>query len=102
MCSVSLLALSGVQPYMRVLYFCVVGATALLGVLCLALQNYTVPFFERHKLRLSLLLGLAAVLLFTLGRQPYATVFSLALLAFKAVMPISIAKKSDNGAQKRQ
>ena len=100
--SVSLTSLSGVQPYMRVLYFTVVGATGLLGVLSLALQNYTVAFFEKHKLRLSLILGLSAVLLFTLGRQPYAAILALALLAFKAVMPVATAKKSDNGTKKRQ
>ena len=84
--SVALPAHGGMQTYMQVLYWGVVGVTALLGILTLALQNYPIAFFDKYKQRLSLTLGLAAVLLFVLSRQPYAAVLALALLAIKAFM----------------
>ena len=76
----------GIRTYMRVLYLSVVSVTVLLGLLSLALQNYPIAFFDKYKQRLSLTLGLAAVLLFVLSRQPYAAVFALVLLAIKAFM----------------
>ena len=86
--SVALPVHDGMQTYMRVLYWGVVGVTVLLGILSLALQNYPIAVFDKYKQSLSLALGLAAVLLFVLSRQPYAAVFALALLAIKVAMLI--------------
>ena len=86
--SVSLLVHGGMQTYMRVLYLGVVGVTALFGILSLALQNYPIAVFDKYKQNLSIGLGLAAVLLFVLSRQPYAAVLALVMLAIKAAMLI--------------
>ena len=84
--SPSLLALGGVQPYLKVLYFIFVGAAVLLGILTLALQGTDIRFFRKYKAKLSLLFSLGAVLLFVLSMQPYAAVFALSLLAVKAFL----------------
>lgn len=82
----SLMALGGVQAYLKILYFVVVIGTAVWGVLTLALQNCGARIWTKYKSAVSLVFGILAVLLFILSRQPYAAVFALALLLIKAFM----------------
>ena len=80
----SLIAVEGVQAYLRVLYFVAVMGLAAWGVLTLALQNCRAAVWTKAKTAVSLTIGALAVLLFILSRQPYAAVLSLVLLAIKA------------------
>ena len=82
----SLLELDGISPYMTVAYFVAVVALCVLGVLHLALQNMTLPLWDKVKSPLSRVLGFATALLFVLGRQPYAATFSLVLLGIKTIV----------------
>ena len=82
--AVSIAALD-VAPYLRILYYAVVSLTAAAGALTLALQTCDDRIWVRIKLPLSLSLGTAAVLLFTISQQPYAAVFAFALLAAKVI-----------------
>lgn len=84
--AVSLLALTYVQPYLRVLYILCVSATALTGVLLLALQNCEAAPWLKGKVALSLALSGITVLLLIIGLQPYAAVFALALAAIKLIL----------------
>lgn len=84
----SLLTLSGAEIYLMIAYYAVVVGSVLTGVLTLALQSLTVPAWNKTKAILSLSLGVIAVLLFIISRQPYAAVFSFCLLAIKAVVII--------------
>ena len=83
---VSLLSLTVVAPYMRVVYLSVVALLILLGVLTLALQNVTASFWLKAKRPLSLILGGAGVLVFILGSQPYAAAYLFVLLVIKALL----------------
>lgn len=80
---VSLLALNGIQTYLKIGYFVFVIATALLGVLTLALQNWDAAFWVKNKSNLSLGLTGLSVLLFIFSRQPYAAAFLFILLTIK-------------------
>ena len=91
--SVSLIELDGIQPYLKAAYFAVVTVTIFVGVLALALQNCQKAFWPKCKTNLSLLLGMAAVLLFVVSSQPYAAVFAIALLAIKIFMVIRIVPR---------
>lgn len=84
----SLLFADGVRPYLSVIYFCVVLAPVVFGVLLLALQNCAAPFWVKYKSVISLLLSVAAVLVFTVCLQPYPAAFSFVLLVAKAFMMI--------------
>ena len=86
--SVSLIRLDGIPLYLKAAYFAVVMVTFFVGVLALALQNCQKAFWLKSKTNLSLLLGMAAVLLFVVSSQPYAAVFAIALLAIKAFLLI--------------
>ena len=86
--SVSLIALDGVQPYLKIAYFAVVISSILIGILALALQNCQWVAWVKSKTTVSLALGAIAVLLFMISSQPYVAVFAFALLAIKALMLI--------------
>jgi transcriptional regulator with XRE-family HTH domain len=86
--SVSLISLDGIQLYLKAAYFALVMVTFFAGVLALALQNCQKAFWLKSKTNISLLLGLASVLLFVVSSQPYAAVFAIALLAIKVFLLI--------------
>lgn len=86
--SVSLIALEGVQPYLKIAYFVAVIGTILIGVMTLALQNCQAPAWTKSKTMISLALSAVLVLLFTISLQPYAAIFAFVLLVMKALMRI--------------
>ncbi|MBR7133055.1 MAG: helix-turn-helix transcriptional regulator [Clostridia bacterium] len=86
--SVSLIALDGVQPYLKTAYFAVVTATVLMGVLTLCLQNCGLSVWLKSKTLISLVLGISLVLLFMISSQPYAGVFAFVLLVIKTAVLI--------------
>ena len=89
--SVSLLALYGVSPWLKVLYLVLVIGMAIFGILTLSLQNCRARAWLHSKAKISLALGMMLVVLLMISRQPYAAVFAFALLAIKALMLIKRA-----------
>ena len=85
---VSLIALDGVQSYLKIAYFAIVISMIVMGVLTLALQSYQASVWLKSKATISLILGTVAVLIFMISSQPYAAVFAFALLVIKAFMLI--------------
>lgn len=86
--SVSLIALDGVQPYLKIAYIAVVFSMNVMGILTLAFQNCCAKVWVKSKTIISLTLGALLVLLFMISLHPYAAVFAFALLAIKALMLI--------------
>ena len=86
--NVSLIALDGVQPYLKIAYFAVVISSIVIGILTLALQNCQWVAWVKSKTTVSLALGAISVLVFMISAQPYPAVFAFALLAIKALMLI--------------
>lgn len=84
----SLLELSGIPLYLKVLYIVLVALTVAWGILTLALQGCEAAFWCKSKHKISLALGALAVLLFIASLQPYAAVFSFVTLAIKALILI--------------
>ena len=86
--SSSLISLDGVQPYLKTAYFVAVISTVLVGIISISLQNCQAKAYLKYKNIISLLLGVAAVLLFVISSQPYAAIFSFAPLIIKAILLI--------------
>ena len=86
--SVSLLALSNIQPYLKTTYIAFVSIMVVLGIMTLALQNCCQRFWTQSKSILSLSLSAVGVCLFIISQQPYAAVFVFAFLVIKALMLI--------------
>ena len=84
--AVSLLALDGVAPYLKVAYFFAVMGTVIIGILTLALQSITSNVWSRIKSKISLALSIAAVLIFIISLQPYAASFVFVMLVIKAAI----------------
>ena len=84
--SVSLLALSNIQPYLKTTYIAFVSIMVVLGIMTLALQNCCQRFWTQSKSILSLSLSAGGVCLFIISQQPYAAVFVFAFLIIKALM----------------
>ncbi|MBQ7911926.1 MAG: helix-turn-helix transcriptional regulator [Clostridia bacterium] len=82
--AVSLTDLTEAAAYLRILSLILVGGAVLWGILTLTLQSADTPLWVRCKTPVSLFIGLALVLLFTVTRHPYAAVFVLTLTAVKA------------------
>ena len=85
---VSLLALTDIQVYLKVLYLAVIFGMIVLGILNLALRNYNSAFWIRNKNTLSLLLNVIGVFLFIISQQPYAAVYVFMFLIIKTLMLI--------------
>ena len=85
---VSLIALNGVQSYLKTAYFVIVIGLSAIGVLTLALQNAQTVVWAKSKTTVSLTFGAILVLLLTVSTQPYAAVFAFVLLAIKALVLI--------------
>ena len=81
--SVSLSALGSVQPYLKISFFAIILATAIVGVLTLALKNAKASAILR---KISITHSAVTVLLFVLTLHPYAAIFSLALLIIKGFL----------------
>ena len=86
--SVPLIALGGVQPYLKIAFLAVVISMIAMGILTLALQSCQWAAWLKSKTTISLMLGATAVLVFMISSQPYAAVFAFALLTIKALMLI--------------
>ena len=84
----SLIALNGVQLYLKVAYFALVIGMVFIGVLTLALQNFRASAWIKSKTKISIALGILSALFFVLSLQPYAAIFTLALLAIKVFLLI--------------
>ena len=85
---VSLLALTEIQLYLKVLYLVIVTGMTALGILTLALRNSNCAFWIQNKSKVSLLVNAIGVFLFIISQQPYAAVFAFAFLIIKALMLI--------------
>ena len=85
---VSLLGLTNVSGYLKILYFAVVIGIVFTGVLTLALQNFSFDFWKNNKNKISLIFNSFAVVLFIISLQPYAATFLFVFLVIKALMLI--------------
>ena len=85
---VSLLALTGISLYLKIVYFAVVASMVTTGILTLSMQNWEKTFWVRCKAKLSCGINAAGALLFIVSLQPYAAAFLFLFLVIKALMVI--------------
>jgi len=88
--AVPLLSINEMEPWLKSAYVILTVCMVFIGILTLALQNCRNLGWHKSKSVLSLVLHTLAILLFILGRQPYASVFLFAFLMIKVFLPIKI------------
>ena len=86
--SSSLLTLTDTAIYIKAAYFAAIISIMVWGILTLAMQNCHNTFWNNIKSKISLILNIAAVLLFVISLQPYAAVFVFVFLVIKEMMLI--------------
>ena len=84
--SVSLLSISGIQPYLKVLYFAAVIVITLCGVSTFGLHSSNCRIWKNNKSKISLILNAFGTLLFIISLQPYAAAYLFVFLTIKALM----------------
>lgn len=83
---VSLLKLSQVAPFLKVIYFVIIFSTVLWGVLTLALQNFSDDLWIKIKISTSLSINVLGVAIFIISLQPYAAIFLFIFLIIKVLI----------------
>ena len=82
--AVSLFGLTGVHPWVRIVFLIVIGLTALNGLCGLILIHFDRPIWNRHRLVTGMVLSVLAVAVFIAARQPHAGILCFAFLVMKA------------------
>ena len=83
---VSLLSLNEITTYLKTAYYAIVISIAVYGILTLTFQNCQKVFWTKNRDKISLILNVAAVLLFIISSQVYAGAFLFIFLVIKALM----------------
>lgn len=85
---VSLLFLNEIPLYLRVVYYVVVIAIILYGILTLVFQNCLKIFWIQNRDKISLILNMVAIITFIISSQPYAATVLFVFLTIKVLMLI--------------
>ena len=85
---VSLLSLNEITTYLKTAYYAIIISIAVYGIVTLTFQNCQKVFWTKNRDKISLMLNVAAVLLFIISSQVYAGAFLFIFLAIKALMLI--------------
>lgn len=85
---VSLLFLTAISSYLRIIFFVFVTLITILGIITLAFQNCNNPLWLKTKSKLSLILSISGVLLFIISSQSYAATLLFVFLIIKVLMLI--------------
>lgn len=86
--SVSLLSLTEISAWLKIVYFVSVAGMAVWGLVLLALQNSHQIFLAQNKCKISLILSTIGTLLFIVSLQPYAAAFLFTYVIIKVLMLI--------------
>lgn len=85
---VSLLELVEIRAYTKTIYFVLVFACILCGIITLCLQNFSANFWRKNKAKISVIISSVSVLFFMASTQPYAAIFTFVFLAIKVLILI--------------
>ena len=89
--AISLLALAGVNPWVKAVFAAVVAGTIICGLCEVSVSYYDKSYRRRALLAIGAALSVVCVAVFIAARQPYAGIFSFALLVAKSLLLIGRA-----------
>ncbi|MBR3325698.1 MAG: helix-turn-helix transcriptional regulator [Atopobiaceae bacterium] len=84
--AVSLLALSGTSPWVKGAFVAIVAMTVICGFFEMVASNLDKPNWSRAFLATGVALSVVCVAIFIAARQPYAGIFSFAMLVAKSLL----------------
>ena len=86
--SVSLFALTGIQPWLKILFIAVICLIILNGFCGVILSRFDQPVWNRHRMITGMALSVTGVCVFIGARQPYAGIICFSILVIKAWLMI--------------
>lgn len=82
--SVSLFGLTGIQPWLKIVFIAVICVITLNGLCGVILSRFDRPVWNRHRIITGMALSVAGVGVFIGTRQPYAGIICFSILVIKA------------------
>ena len=92
--TVSLFGLSGITPWLKIVFAVIIGITILNGICGEIITNFNRSAWNRHRVVTGIFLSILAVSVFIVTRQPYAGIVCFAFLVVKGLL-ISWWKKNN-------
>ena len=86
--SVSLLSLTEVHDYLKIMFFIAVIGTVIWGIAEILIHAIKRDVHSKSLMIISMILSFASILIFILSLKPYAAIFTFALLIIKVLMLI--------------
>ena len=90
--AVSLISLSGISDWIRIVFFILIGLTILNGLCGMIVSQMEQPVWNRRLVITGAVLSVAGAALFMITRQPYAGMIYLMLLIVKGILVIRAQK----------
>ena len=87
--AVSLFRLTGVDPWLQIVFVVIIGITVLNGICGVVISNFDKPIWNRHRLVTGIAMLIIGVFVFMVARQPYAGAVCFALLVIKGFIKYS-------------
>ena len=84
--TVPLLGLSGINPWVKIVFVVIIGVTILNGICGVIITNFDKPVWNRHRLITGVVLSILTVVVFITTRQPYAGIVCFAFLVIKGFL----------------
>ena len=88
--TVSLFALNGINPWVKIVFVVAIGAMILNGISGVIIANFNKPKWNNHRLITGIILSILSVTVFIVTRQPYAGIFCFAFLIIKVFLLIKV------------
>ena len=84
--TVSLFHITGVQPWLRIVFIAVIGIIIINGICGVLLSRFDQPVWNKHRLMTGMALSVIGVGVFIGTRQPYAGIICFSILAVKTYL----------------
>ena len=84
--TVTLLGISGINPWVKIVFVVIIGVTILNGICGVIITNFDKPVWNRHRLITGVVLSILTVVVFITTRQPYAGIVCFAFLVIKGFL----------------
>ena len=86
--TVSMMNLSGINPFLRIAFIVITCAVILNGTAGVIIANFNKDVWNRHRIVTGIVLSIAAVIVFIAARQPYAGIVCFLFLVIKGALVI--------------
>ena len=84
--TVSLFGLTGISPWVKIVFIMIVSITILNGICGMIITHFNKPVWNRQRLVTGIVLSILAVIVFMATKQPYAGIVCFAFLVIKGFL----------------